>query len=637
MPTRRPELSRQCADTAATTGRRCTQWTVPGHSRCHTHARRHPQLDALTAAVATVQLDGVAWQTYRFGSREWQTEAWRLYDITGPLRYVAGWIGNSVSRCRLYVAEVDATGEAGEETDDPDIAALAAGPLGSGPAKDEALRLCGVNLFVPGEAYIVAEADGSSTGDDQWFVVSGRQIRRTGDQIIIRRSMLFGGGDMIYRPDVDLILRSWTPHPADTDEPDSPARSAIPDLREIEALRKREFAELDSRLTGAGLLPLPAEMDFPRGPNDPTGLQGFTNRLMQAMGISLQDRSSAEAMVPIAITVPGEFVDKIKPVTFWSELSAQLLPLREGAVRSLARSLDIPPEVLLGQADSNHWTSWQTSEDAVTTQIVPILSRIADALTTGYLRRALEQMGADPDAYVYAFDTSPLTVRPNRSADALSYHEAGLLSDEAAVEAGAFRPDQMPNDVERVRRLMERLVVANPQLITDPTIQNILGVGSISIAPAPTPAPTPAPAEDPGQPVDQPTDIPQRDPQADPTAALVAVANLAVRRALSLAGCRLVPHTQRDRYAGTPRHQLHTRYGQISPGRADDVLRGAWDELPDVAADLGLDPRQLQALLHGFAVELLTRGIGYDPHLLRDLVTTAVYKRHLAPPMGVAA
>lgn len=581
--------------------------------------------------MATVQLDGVAWQTYRFGSREWQTEAWRLYDITGPLRYVAGWIGNSVSRCRLYVAEVDDTGEAGEETDNPDIAALAAGPLGAGPAKDEALRLCGVNLYVPGEAYIVAEAEGSATGDDQWFVVSGRQIRRTGDQIVIRRSMLFGGGDMIYRPDVDLILRSWTPHPADTDEPDSPARSAIPDLREIEALRKREFAELDSRLTGAGILPLPAEMDFPRGPNDPTGLQGFTNRLMQAMGISLQDRSSAEAMVPIAITVPGEFVDKIKPVTFWSELSAQLLPLREGAVRSLARSLDIPPEVLLGQADSNHWTSWQTSEDAVTTQIVPILSRIADALTTGYLRRALEQMGEDPDAYVYAFDTSPLTVRPNRSADALNYHEAGLLSDEAAVEAGAFRPDQMPDAAERLRRLMERLVVANPQLITDPTIQDILGVGAISIAPAPTPAPTPV--EDPGQPVDQPTDIPQR----EPAAALVAVANLAVRRALSLAGCRLVPHTQRDRYAGTPRHQLHTRYGQISAGRADDVLRGAWDELPDVAADLGLDPRQLQALLHGFAVELLTRGIGYDPHLLRDLVTTAVHKRHLTPPMRVAA
>lgn len=601
-------------------------------------------MDAVTAAVATVQLDGVAWHSYRFGSREWQNEAWRLYDITGPLRYIANWIGNSVSRCRLYVAEVDETGEAGEETDDPDIAALAAGPLGSGPAKDEALRLCGVNLYIPGEAYIVAEAEGAGTGEDQWFVVSGRQIRRSGDQIVIRRSMLFGGGDMIYRPDVDLILRSWTPHPADTDEPDSPARSAIPDLREIEALKKREFAELDSRLTGAGILPLPQEIDFPRGPEDPTGLQGFTNRLMQAMGTSLQDRSSAEAMVPIAISMPGEFVDKIKPVTFWSELSAQLLPLREGAVRSLARSLDIPPEVLLGQSDSNHWTAWQTSEDAIAIQVVPILSRIADALTTGYLRRALEQMGEDPDRFVYAFDTSPLTVRPNRSADALNYHEAGLLSDEAAVEAGAFRPDQMPDDVERVRRLVEKLVVANPTLITDPGIQQILGIESIGIAPAPVPQPVdggqpPTPA-----PVDQPTDIPEQPVQTDDTtpadttpAALVAVANLAVRRALSLAGTRLVPHTQRDRYPGTPRYQLHARHGQISAERADRVLRGAWDDLPDVAADLGLDPRQLEALLHGFAAELLTRGMAFDPHLLRGLVHAAVHKRRLVAPMGVAA
>jgi hypothetical protein len=634
-PPRRPPPGRQCSETAHTTGHRCGGWTLPGQSRCHTHTRQ--PLDALTAAVATVQLDGVAWQTYRFGSREWQTEAWRLYDITGPLRFVANWIGNSVSRCRLYVAEVGPDGEAGEEADDPDIAALASGPLGSGPAKDEALRLCAINLYVPGEGYIVAEAEAGTDGDDQWFVVSGRQIRRSGDQIVIRRSMLYGGGDMLYRPDVDLILRTWTPHPADTDEPDSPTRSAIPDLREIEALRKREFAELDSRLSGAGILPLPQEIDFPRGPEDPTGLQGFMNRLMQAMGTSLQDRSSAEAMVPIAITVPGEFLDKIKPVTFWSELSAQLLPLREGAVRSLARSLDIPPEVLLGQADSNHWTSWQTSEDAVTTQVVPILSRIADTLTTGYLRRALEQMDEDPDAYVYAFDTSPLTVRPNRTADALSYHEAGLLSDEAAVEAGAFRPDQMPAEIERVRRYVEKLVLANPALIAEPAIQDILGIESITITP-PEPTPEPAPEDDDTPPVEEPNDIPDRPDQADDTAALVAVANLAVRRALSLAGGRLVPHTQRDRYPGTPRYQLHSRHGQISPDRADRVLRGAWDELPDVAADLGIDPRQLQALLHGFAAELLTRGMSFDPTLLRDLVRAAVHKRRLtAAPMGVAA
>lgn len=622
------------------------RWTVPGTRECGTHALRVTRHQTVTAAVAPVQMDGAGWQTWRPGSRAWQNESWRLYDITPQLRFVANWTGNSVSRCRLYVAEVGPDGEVAGEAEDPDVAQLASGPLGTGPAKDEALRLLAINLFVPGEGYIVAEADANDGGDDRWFVVSGQQLRLSGDRIVIRRSLLHGGGDMMFRPGIDLLLRVWTPHPANTDEPDSPTRSAIPDLREIELLRKREYAELDSRLAGAGLLPLPQGIDFPRGPNDPAGIEGFQLMLQRAMATSLQDRASAEALVPIMFTAPAEFLDKIKLVTFWSELSNQLLPLREAAIRSLAQGLDIPPEILLGQADSNHWTSWQISEEAVTTQIVPVLNRIADALTTGYLRTALEQMGFDPDRYIYAFDTSPLTARPNRSTDALAYHDHLLLSDEAAVVAGAFRDDQMPSQMERLRRLAEKAAFANPTLLVDPTIRQLIGLPAPPPAiappaqapatpgqPAPAPPPPPAPVDEnprslPTRP-EAPAPAPEGAP-AGPAAAVQAVAGLATRRALSLAGGRLVPHHQRDRWPGTPRYQLHARVGPITPAEADKALRGAWEELGAAAEDLGLDPDQLQRLLHGFACELLTRGMAYEPALLRDLVSAAMRGQRLA-------
>lgn len=639
---RHPDSDQRCTAYAHTTGGRCRRWTAPGGKTCAAHALR-VMPHTITASVAPVQMDGVGWQTWRPGSRAWQNEGWRLYDITPQLRFVANWVGNSVSRCRLYVAEVGPDGEVAGETEDPDVAQLASGPLGTGPAKDEALRLLAINLFVPGEGYIVAEADADEGGDDRWFVVSGQQVRLSGDRIVIRRSLLHGGGDMVFRPGIDLLLRVWTPHPANTDEPDSPTRSAIPDLREIELLRKREYAELDSRLAGAGLLPLPQGIDFPRGPNDPAGIEGFQAMLQRAMATSLTDRASAEALVPIMFTAPAEFLDKIKQVTFWSELSNQLLPLREAAVKSLAQGLDIPPEILLGQADSNHWTAWQTGEDAITTQIVPVLARIADALTTGYLRTALEQMGFDPDAYTYAFDTSPLTARPNRTTDALAYHDNLLLSDEAAVVAGAFRDDQMPTQKERLRRLAEKAAFANPTLLVDPTIRELIGlpapppaIAPAAPAPAPgQPAPEPAPAE-PAPPADEtPRALPTRAPEPEPVpsgqaAALQAVAGLATRRALSLAGGRLVPHHQRDRWPGTPRYQLHARVGPISPAEADKALRGAWEELGAAAEDLGLDPDQLQRLLHGFACELLTRGMAYEPGLLRDLVAAAMRGQRLA-------
>jgi len=649
---RLPDLNQRCTGTATTTGAQCRRWTVPGTDRCGTHASATLPMQAVTASVATVQMEGVGWRTWRPGSRTWQTEAWRLYDITPQLRFVCNWVGNSVSRCRLYVAELDESGEITGEVDDPEIGALAQGPLGKGPAKDEALRLLAINLYVPGDGFIVAEADAGPDGDDLWFVTSGRQIRLSGDRIIIRRSLLHGGGDMIFRPGVDLLLQVWTPHPAEPDEPDSPTRSAIPDLREIEALRKREFAELDSRLAGAGLLALPQGIDFPRAPDDPPGIDGFQRLLMRAMATSLQDRASAEALVPIMVTVPPDVVDKIRLVTFWSDLSEQLLPLREAAVRSLAQGLDIPPEILLGQADSNHWTAWQVSDDAITTQIKPILARIADALTTGYLRPALESMGLDPDLYSYDFDTGPLSARPNRTTDALAYHSEILLSDEAAVLAGAWTPEQMPTQRERLRRIAERALVADPTLLTDPTIRELVGLPPPPpsvVAPAPPPGapspPPPAPGQEPRAIPTQPTEAPkpapppaQPAPAPAPTAALLLpVAGLAVRRALALAGVRLVTHYQRDQWPDTPRHQLHTRRGPVSVADAERVLRGAWTELAPAADDLGLDPVSVETLLHGFCVELLTRGMAYEATLLRDLVDAACTGRRLDAALGVAA
>lgn len=635
-----------CSGTVLTTGTRCQFTPELGDHLCTSHAARRGYVPAaLTASVAAYQIDGVGWQTWRAGNRAWQTEAWRLYDITGQLRFVSNWIANCVSRCRLYVAEVDESGEAGEEANDPDIAALAAGPLGSGPAKDEALRILAVNLYIVGEGYIVAQAEGGPSGDDLWFVVSGQMIKRTGDTLSIRRSMLNGGGDMVYREGVDLVLRTWTPHPADTDEPDSPTRSAIPDLRAIEAFAKRMFAEIDSRLAGAGVLFLPDGIDFPRGDTDPDqpqlpgGIDGFEQHMTRIAATAMQDRSSAAAVVPIMATLPAEVIDKIKHLTFWSELSEHLLPLKESAVKSLAQSLDIPPEILLGTSDSNHWSSWQQSEDAITSQILPVLARIADALTSGYLRRALEEMGKDPGGYVYAFDPAPLTTRPNRAADALSYHGAGLLSDEAAVEAGAFRADQMPGKEEWLRRLAVELLQNNPELLQDPTIRGLVGIAG-PIAPldpgSAQVGPDGAPADATEIRIPDPRALPAQPAQTDDTAAVVAAVAGAVRRALTMAGNKMVPHQARDGYGVVPRWEFHARVGPVSETKANALLGGVWEDLPELARDLNLDADQLRELVHGYCVALLTRAMTHDQELLRGALTTALRGRRV-PVMEMAA
>src|SRR3990170_5743613 len=91
--------------------------------------RRYPA--AIAAASAVVDLGSASsWKTWKFGNRDWQTEAWRLYDIIPELHFLAGRIGDSIAKARLYVTEVSQTGEETGEVEDEAISRLAAIPLG---------------------------------------------------------------------------------------------------------------------------------------------------------------------------------------------------------------------------------------------------------------------------------------------------------------------------------------------------------------------------------------------------------------------------------------------------------------------------------------------------------------------------
>src|SRR5690606_5433411 len=97
---------------------------------------------SLSSATAMVPLDSASsWKTWKFSNRDWQIEAWRLYDIVPEHRFLANWIGDSVSQARLFVTEVGETGEETGEVADPRIARLAAVPLGGGSQRDDNLRL----------------------------------------------------------------------------------------------------------------------------------------------------------------------------------------------------------------------------------------------------------------------------------------------------------------------------------------------------------------------------------------------------------------------------------------------------------------------------------------------------------------
>lgn len=617
--------------------------------------------NALLAAAVPINLgDAASWQMFKLGDHRWQWEAWRHYDICGEMRFVVNWIGNAISRCRMYAADIADDGTVGDETTDDQAKLIAETMFGSPAAKAQAQRLMGINMMTAGDVFIVAEGYKSTAdpggGTDKWYVCSSSEVFRRGDDIMVRRSITHGGGNYKLDAAKDLLIRCWNPHPRRHDAADSTVRAILPVLRELEQCTKRVFAELDSRLAGAGILLLPDNIDFPRQPQanpgdpQPTGIEGFSQLLQQTMATSLQQRDNAAAIVPIILQVAVDALDKIKHLTFDSQISEHITAMREAAVRRMAMSLDIPPEVLTGMGGTNHWSGWQIEESSIKIHIEPLLIQLADALNIGYFQPALKAAGVkDPEKKTLWFDIAALAVRPNRSDQALQYAEKEYISAKAARDNAAFTDDDAPDAKELEYNLVKALVLAQPAYAGDPEVQKILGLPRISL-PAP-PAPPAQPGDlmpgDPGYDTagTEPADagakgLPQFPSVADAEAgnvgppkkqklgALAAAissdlfdtqvfyaADSAVRRAMEIAGGRLVPGPQRARYS-VPKHELHTR---VVPDqkRAPALLAGAWTHIRDQAPMLGVDPDAMEELLGGYCTELLTRGVVHDSELLK--------------------
>jgi hypothetical protein len=622
---------------------------------------------ALTAAAVPINLgDAASWQMFKLGDHRWQWEAWRHYDICGEMRFVVNWMGNSISRCRMYAAQITDDGVVGDEVEDARVKMIAETMFGSPAAKAQAQRMMGINMMVAGDCFIVAEGY-QNADEDKWYVCSSSEVYRRGDDIMVRRSITHGGGQYKLNPKTDLLIRAWNPHPRRYDAADSTVRAILPVLRELEQCTKRVFAELDSRLAGAGILLLPDNIDFPRDPNaDPsdaqqTGIEGFAELLQRTMATSMQQRDNAAAVVPIILQVATEALDKIKHLTFDSTISEHISQMRKDAVERMAMSLDIPPEVLTGMGGSNHWSSWQIEESSIKIHIEPLLIQLADALNIGYFQPALKAAGiANPEKMTLWFDIAALTVRPNRSEQAMQFAEKEFISAAAARQNAAFTDDDAPSTKELQYNLVKALVLAQPAYAGDPEVQKILGLPSISM-PAP-PAPPGGGDLMPGDPGydsagSEPADVGARGLPQFPSVAdaeqgnvtppgrqklgqlaasvsadavssqLFYAADSAVRRALELAGGRLVPGPARARYA-VPKHELHTQV-VADPSRVPALLAGAWTHVREQALTLGVDADALEELLGGYCTELLTRGVAHEPELLKS--TLHVTRGDLAP------
>jgi hypothetical protein len=502
----------------------------------------------------------------------WQAEAWSYFESVPELRAVSVWVGNVMSRARLTAAHREgrmlvpvSEGPAFEAME-----ALYGGPQGQA----EMIQQIGIHLNVAGEGYVVNRAKG-----DTWNTLASGKVTQLPAKTQPRLKADFGTeGGATELGSSDLVIRIWTPHPRDPTRADSPVRANLNTLAQIIAYDDHIAAQISSRLTGAGLLFLSNEVTFPVPAGmDPAASQAeiFMALLGEAMMTAKANPAHPSALVPIVAMVPTDSLGKNEHLKFWSELDDAVVGMRDAAIKRLALGLDVPPEVLLGIGDSNHWNAWLSEESAVKAHLEPRLAIIAYAVTESYLQPALQGIVPDPDSYFVIADTSSIRLRPNRSNEAIELYDRGELSGPALRRETGFQPEDAPGDEQFKRWLLRKIATA----ASDPEMTNAaLRLLGTDLGVLPTQVQPPGD----NMRTDTNPDLPQREipSRADAESradrvpeGLAAACDALVYRALERAGNRLRnAHPRTD----TAQMTAATVYRALS-GEPDKLLAGAWE------------------------------------------------------------
>lgn len=567
--------------------------------------------------------------------RPWQREVYRLLRVVGELRSAARLIATAVSQSRIYMADLDDDGEIKGETENAKALRICKRTLGGADRQAPEMYLAAMNLFLVGEVYLWGRSSSEVKARDAWHMLSINEFNRTGGKLQVD----LDGKDRQEVQPGDILRRIWIPDPEHRSRADSAANSNLPLLQELEQLTRYVFAQIDSRLVSAGILPWPNTTSTSSAGEGSVG-ENIMKRIVDLAAASNDGTGTASSAVPMIVDVPPEALGKIGLVNFTSELSRTAGTLRTEAITRLASNLDIAPEQLLGSGDTNHWTAWYIDAAAVESHVKPILATIVEALNTVWVEPALKRQGLDPDRYRLTYDVSTLTVRPQRLKETLDLYNAGIVSRKAVLDAGAYLPGDAPSDEESTQRYMREVGLRSPAILDRPEMLEAMNLDielpepqePIVEGPPPPPAPEPLPGKGqvPGVPDTQGTPPRQQGATGTTVTAsaappILAIADACARRTFELAGGRLLTRANRGQYQEVPRGQMY-RHVWVDPDKVDRLVDGSEQMCLDMARQWGIDaPDRFAQVISTYCSLAMTSSQEHDVELLERALTLGGY------------
>lgn len=478
---------------------------------------------------------------------QWQDQAWMIYDAVGEVKFATNFVANILSRCRLYVATLPEPDASPVEVTDPKAGALpGAMAIEASAILDrlnnaeggisELLRAFALNMEVPGELWLygldaadakvdpITQEQLVPARDELWCIKSTNELRYEQGEWKLYTSTE-GQGQAV--PEGAYMVRIWQRHPQFSDRADSFLQGVLQECVELLLLSRAIRAAARSRLN-AGLLLVPSELSF--GPPQPTndggdgtdGQDPFSADLVDQMMDPIEEEGDPAGQVPQLVRGKAEFLhpDVFRKVDLSRTVSDVEAKQRMELLARIGQGLNVPPEVITGIGQSNHWSGAQIDRDLFGKHIEPRAVAACDAITTGFLRPFLRELGytqAECRRVFVWYDESEAVTQPNRTQDAKDAHKAMVLSDEALRKVLAFSENDAPTPEELLARvglqlgikdapiteyllalLMPKLVGDVEDIRAEQVAEGAKAVGDNLAAPEPVaPAPTDTPVPEP--------------------------------------------------------------------------------------------------------------------------------------------
>lgn len=412
----------------------------------------------LTAAAALIKPNA----RRPYDTEVWQDELWNYYRALGEFNFGVTWFSEGLSRIRLTAARLLPGGDEPQVLEEgPAVEAVSR--LGAGIAgQAQMMRNLGIQLSVPGDCYLVGSEDPFTQNGVSWHVYSLQEIRVSSARKDASWEVRID--EAIWKPlsDDALVIRVWQPDPQFGWRAMSNARGALDSMHRLDLLNRRVTATILSRLASNGFLVYPDEVTFPVREEFKDAPDPFIAEIIDIASKVVENPGSPASAIPLPLRVPAEYIEKFQHLTFANELDEKITEYREYETRRLATSLRLPGEVVLGRGNVNHWGMWQLEEESIKLYFSTTAELICDALTKGFLHPTLLAMGetidSDEGEIIVWYDTSELTVRPDKSSDAIKLYGMGEMSPKALRRETGFSEADAPDKDDLEEMIMKRVI-----------------------------------------------------------------------------------------------------------------------------------------------------------------------------------